>query len=436
MRKMASGFVAKLLMLFLVVSFGIWGISDVFRETGANYAATVGSATISGGAFAKQKALITRRAEALGLKDLNPSALDGAILRQLIQQKLVNLTMQDLGLYVSQSLLAQMLREEPAFQNKDGSFNKDAFAHMLREQRISERDLLSQVQDEAETKFLLSSLDASDLGYPDSVRALNATAALETRDAWIVTIAPSNAPTIIDEATLKAFYEQNKSILYVKPESRALEYVVLRPQQLEAAIDSSITDAMRAEAKKQQPQASAQEIKERLRKEQREKAMHALEASLDDALAGGATLSEALSKANLSAPIHTLNDVSDKDPKTTEDDVLKTVINQGFQMGDGETSGLILSQNGTPLIVHVKSLTIAGAQDYAAVASDVHDRVAEKMRGDAARARVQEVKEALGKITGDSAHVTEPQLQAALAPFNLRAREAKGLSRPQATMSA
>ncbi len=428
MRKMASGFVAKLLMLFLVITFGVWGIGDVFRDSGATYAAKVGDRTISIVDFQRQKAQVARRAEAMGLKDMNPNMLDVGILRQMVQQKLVVLTLEDLGLYIGEPLVAKTLRAEPAFQNKDGSFNKEAFTSILKNERITEASLLSQVKDDMSTQFLLASMDVSDVPLPAPARELNATAALETRDAWIVSIAAANAPTIINEAALKEFYEKNKSVLYVKPESRTLEYVALKPQQIEAAIDNAITESMIAEAKKSQPTASTAEIKTRLRQEQREPVMHALEAALDDALAGGATLSEALSKANLSAPIRTLVDVKESAPTAEGDEVIKTVTQQGFQMGDGETSGLIMSPNGTPLVVHVKSLQVAGAQPYETVSRDVHDRVAEHLRGEAARQRVQEVKTALNAITGEK---TDAQLKAVLDRFGLTARPVTGIARPK-----
>ncbi len=47
LRKHASGFVAKLLMALLIVSFGIWGIADVFRGFGSQTLATIGSTELT-----------------------------------------------------------------------------------------------------------------------------------------------------------------------------------------------------------------------------------------------------------------------------------------------------------------------------------------------------------------------------------------------------
>jgi len=431
MRKMAGGFVAKLLMGFLVITFAVWGIGDVFTGGNVNYAAKVGSDTISVGEFQRQKDTVARRAEAAGFKDLDPKVMEVGILRQMVQQRLIGLALNDLGLFVNEKLLARTLTSEPAFKGKDGKFSKAAFLTALEMNRTTEAAVLADIKNEITAKFLLDSLNVEDITPPDAVRKLSITTAMETRDAWIVTIAPVNAPTLISKEALQEFYEQNKNVLYVKPESRTLEYVTLKPSQIESAIDKSITDDMLKEAAKRQPEASPADIKNRLRAEQRERVMHDLEAALDDALAGGATLGDALSKANLTAPIKTLADVREDSLKPDADEVTKTVIQQGFQMGDGETSGLIATPGGTPLIVHVKSLTASGAQPYETVAADVHDKVAEQQRGEAARKRVLEVKQALSDAVENKQDITDADVQAVLAKFNLNARKVNDLRRPE-----
>lgn len=430
MRKMAGGFVAKLLMLFLIITFGVWGVGDILRSSSSNYAAQVGSEVVTIPEFQRNKASFERRAEAMGMKNFVPGMMDLPILRQLVQQKLINMALKDLGLYASNELLAKELRAQPIFQNKDGSFNKGAFQQVLQAERITEATLLNQVKDETNGKFLIASLDMSDVAPPTTLRELMATTSLETRDAWIVTIPPVEAPSDIKEEDLQVFYNRNKSVLYLKPESRTLEYVALKPAQIDAAIDRSITSEMVAAASKTQPGLSQQELRESLRRDQRDNVMHKIEGDLDDALAGGATLADALSKAGISAPIRTLNDVKSQSP-ASEDDVVKAVTQQGFQMGDGETSGLIISEGGTPLIVHVKSLHVAGAQPYEDVVNDVRAHVSEEMRREAARTRVSEVRSALSKITGDDKKVDDAELQAVLKAFELSPRRVTGLSRPQ-----
>ena len=433
MRRFASGFVSKLLLCFLVITFVIWGVGDIIRNGGIGYAARVGSDTITVGEFQQQKQRIARQMEAMGMRDIDPNTLDVSILRQLVQQHLLVLAMHDLGFYVNDALLTKTLRTQPAFQNKDGSFSSTAFRATARAEHMGEAAFLNQLADEAAGQFLMTSLDMSGVVPPLAVRALAASTALETRDAWIVTIAPTSAPAAIDEAALTTFYEKNKSVLYVQPESRTLEYVTLKPAQIDALVDRAVTDAMVADAAKAEPATPKTTLRDRLRSDQRERVLHDLQGAMDDALAGGASLSDALTKAGLPTQMHTLENVTDTTAKTSTDDVTKTVAEQGLVLGEGETSGLIVTPHGIPVITHVKTVRSSTPLPYAQVAADVRAHVGEQMRRDNARLRVQEVKEALNALHADpKAQPTDKQLQAVLTKFNLNARHASNLTRPTA----
>ncbi len=428
MRSFASGFVSKLLMLFLVISFGIWGIGDIFRSSGggASYAAKVGNDTVSIGEFQKQRAAVGRQMEALGKTSIDTRMLSTAVLQQLVQQKLVMLMMKKFGLYVNDELLTKTLRSELAFQNPDGSFNSKAFRAMLDAQHTTEAEVLKQIKGEAAGQFLLASMNMEDVTPPAPVRSLIRTTEMETRDAWIVTISPLPAPATVDDAALKTFYEGNKSVLYMQPESRTIEYVALKPAQLDALVEKSITDDMLSSAAKSQPKASAVDIKKRLMSEQRDNVLRDLQGTIDDALAGGLKLAEAVTKAGIETTPHMLKDALNTLAKTSTDDVTKTVAEQGFQMAEGETSGLVISAQGTPVIVHVATINPAKAQEYESVADDVHEHVIEQLRRDATKARVQEIKTALNQLAS-----SEPkEWQSVLDRFNLTALRVTNLKRP------
>lgn len=430
MRSFAGGITSKLLMFLLIVSFAIWGVGDMMHNVGATYAAKVGSTRIGIGEFQKQRAQVARQLEAMGMKDVNPTALDASILRQLVQQKLILLGFNDLGFYVNETLLGRTLRAEPSFQNPDGTFSAKRFRSILEAQRVTEAEVLNQLKGEASAKFLLSSMDVSDVAPPAAVRNLAALTASETRDAWIVTIAPLAAPATIEDTKLTDFYEKNKSILYMEPENRELAYVTLKPAQIDALIDRAITDDMLQDAVTQQPKADKAELRARLRNEQRERTLHDLQGTIDDSLAAGMKLDEALKKAGVEAAPHNLKADATL-AKTSTDDVIKTVAEQGFTLGEGETSGLMFTPKGTPVIVHVSAVRPAAAQAYETVAADVRTRVGEQLRRDATRARMQEVKEALSKMVADNKQNTkDKQWQAVLQRFNLTAKRMDGLTRP------
>ncbi len=430
MRNFSSGIISKILMLLLVVSFAMWGVGDMIRGGGVNYAAKVGAERISIATFQRQRAQVARQIQALGMGDVDASALDASILRQLVQQELIVLALHDLHFYVNDVLLGQVLKQEPAFLNPDGSFSAQRFRSILQSQQLSEAEALEQLKAERASRFLVASMDMRDVVPPLAVRNLAATTAQEMRDAWVVTIAPVAAPHTIDSNALQAFYESNKAILYMAPETRVLDYVTVKPKQIEALIDQNITDEMLEAAAVQQPKASKAELRTRLRGEQRERTLHDLQGVIDDALAAGMKLEEALKKAGISAPMHTLK-ATEALAKTSTDDVIQTVAEQGFMLTEGETSGLMITPKGAPVILYVSAVQPAAAQPYETVKNDVTTRVREQQRREATRARMQEVREALGKLVAENKQdLRGTQWQSVLKRFHLTAKRVNHLSRP------
>ncbi len=61
LRKITSGWIVQLMMLLLVISFGVWGVNDVFRGYGQNDVAKVGSIHLTGDEFKRRYDLAMRQ---------------------------------------------------------------------------------------------------------------------------------------------------------------------------------------------------------------------------------------------------------------------------------------------------------------------------------------------------------------------------------------
>jgi peptidyl-prolyl cis-trans isomerase D len=413
MRSIASGFIAKALLLFLVITFGVWGIGDIFRSgAGSNYAARVGDDTISMAEFEHNKSIISRQMQAMGVQGADANKLSVGILRQLVQQKLILKATDDLGLAVNENLLAQSLKNLSQFQNLDGQFSASAFKKSLADLRMNEGQFLAQLRNETAGKFLLASLDVSDVVPPAAVANLTARAGSETRDVVLMTIPASVAPTPPSDAQIQAYYDENKATLYMEAEKRSLEYVTFAAADVDALIDQSITPSMMEDAKvsmtakpseaasEKTPEPSPEKIRAHLRAQQRDSVLRALSNKVEDALAAGGSLGEAVAKAGVKAGVkatsNLLTDITAEALKTESDDVLKTVKKQGFQMGDGEISNIITTQKGTILMVSVKAITPAAPQKLEQVIADVKTRLGLAMARDAARQKAQALRTELG----------------------------------------
>lgn len=421
MRSLSKSLVSKALMIFLVVSFGLWGVGDIVRNGGtASYAAKVGSDTISIGEFQHQVGVVARQLERMGMQGVDQSKIGLTVIRQLIQQKLTLLAMRDMGLFVNDTLASRTIADIPQFKDKDGKFSGKQFKATLANQQISEAMFVGQIKNDIAGKFLVDSLDMTDATPPASVMALEETIAGETRDAVLITIPSKDALDENNETALKEYYEKTKNVSYMNPEKRTLEYVVLTPADIDTLAEKAITPEMIADAKAGKPEMTDALARLKLKNEQRDSVVHNLSNTVEDELAAGHSIAEAFSKAGVKSELHTLNATAET-AKTSDDDIVKTVAEQGFGLSQGEISGLISTKKGTMLMVAAKTITPAEPKPYSEVKADVKAHLGKQLAMDATSAKAREVKNALAN---------EPNWQAVTNKFNLPTRMVSNLTRP------
>lgn len=407
MRNLSKSIASKILMGFLVLSFGIWGIGDIFTNSGPSYAAKVGGQVISIGEFQQQRSVVGRQLEALNIKNLPPGQLEISVIRQLVQQKLTLQTMRDIGLFVNDALLKSFILSAPEFADESGKFSTERFKRYIANQQLAEPAFVNQLKQEIAGRFLFDSLAMNDATPPASILALEGRINGETRDAVLLTIPAGSAAVPSDDTALQAFYEENKSALYMLPETRTLEYVVLTQSDIDQLLKKSAATAPEGEAAGSAPA--------------RERALLELGNSIEDALAGGKTMGEAFTSAGLSVTPRLLENAKQDAAKTGGDEITRTVIEQGFGLSEGEISRLIRSRDGALLMVSAKKINAAAPKPFDAVKADVATRLGKEQALAAARTKAQAVKAALAKA---------PNWQAVTEEFKLSNRAVSRLPRP------
>src|SRR5215218_8982173 len=95
LRKRASGWVAQLFLALLVVSFAIWGVSDIFTGFRSDTVASVGNTDIRIQDFSRQYELATRQlGQQLGQQVTPEQAqmfgLPGQVLGRLVAEATLN----------------------------------------------------------------------------------------------------------------------------------------------------------------------------------------------------------------------------------------------------------------------------------------------------------------------------------------------------------
>ncbi|WP_298261503.1 SurA N-terminal domain-containing protein, partial [Bradyrhizobium sp.] len=128
-RKASSNWLGKIIMAIvmgvLIVSFGIWGIADIFRGFGQSSLAKVGHTEISTEQFRR---IFTDRLQQIGRQFHRPLSNEQAralgIDRQVLQQTIAETTLDEeakrLGLGQSNEETLKMIMDDPSFKGSNG----------------------------------------------------------------------------------------------------------------------------------------------------------------------------------------------------------------------------------------------------------------------------------------------------------------------------
>lgn len=403
MRRFAHGFIAKTLMGLLVISFAVWGVGDILRTHESGSLAHVGPQNVSAQEFLNQRNAMRQAIAQLSLQGIDQRAIDQEIMRQLIQTRLIRLWLSDADFAVNRPLLATTIQHDRQFHDITGKFDKKMFAKMLSARQMSETTYLIQLSDEVAGKILQSSLNTDDISMPDSLAKLEAATQNQTRDALIITLPLGALDTAsITEPLAQSYYEAHK-INYLDPERRTLEYVTLDQNDIKALIDASITEEALQERYKARPSVAPNFelarpilVKE-LQEEAREHVLHDVNSKMEDALAGGSSMGEALAKSGVKSQSKILTRVTATQLAASTDPVLQAVVQKGFALSDGETSGLQGTKDNRYFIVMAKEIVPPSPKPFAEVKNDVRLAMAKENASSKVREQLEKVRTAFAK---------------------------------------
>jgi peptidyl-prolyl cis-trans isomerase D len=148
MRKASSNWLGKIIMAVvmgvLIISFGVWGIADIFRGFGQSTLAKVGHIEISTEQF---RQLYTDKLQQIGRQFGRPLTMEQArafgIDRQVLQQTIAEATLDEevrrLGLGQSEAETMRTIFSDPNFKGAGGKFDPARFQAMIRQFGFSEQ---------------------------------------------------------------------------------------------------------------------------------------------------------------------------------------------------------------------------------------------------------------------------------------------------------
>jgi peptidyl-prolyl cis-trans isomerase D len=255
LRKASSNWLGKAVMAavvgFLVISFAIWGIGDIFRGFGRSTVAKIGRTEITIEQFRLQyndklqqyarqfgRPISSDQARAMGL--------DSLVIAQLIADIVLDERARALGLNLSDAEVAKQITTDPTFQGPNGQFDRFRFEAMIRNAGFTEARFIAEQRRRLVRRELGGTI-ATGLSAPKALIDAANRFQNEQRSIEYVLLDRAQAGEIPppDEAALAKYYEERK-VLFRAPEYRKLVIVSLIPSEQAKWIEIPEADLKRA----------------------------------------------------------------------------------------------------------------------------------------------------------------------------------------------
>jgi peptidyl-prolyl cis-trans isomerase D len=252
MRKASSNWLGKIIMSVvmgvLIVSFGIWGIADMFKGFGQSTLAKIGHTEISTEQF---RQVYTDRLQQIGRqfgRPLTPDqarafGLDRQVLQQMVAEAALDEDARRLGLGQSEEAVKKMILDDPNFKNPTGAFDPVRFTQTLRQYGFTEQRYVAEQRRVSLRRQIANTVSA---GLEPSKVMLEAANrfANEQRTIEYVKLDAAQAGTIDPPSpeALASYFDDHKT-QFRAPEFRKISFVVVTPEEIAKWSNISDEDA-------------------------------------------------------------------------------------------------------------------------------------------------------------------------------------------------
>ncbi|SEN30638.1 peptidylprolyl isomerase [Bradyrhizobium sp. OK095] len=419
MRKASSNWVGKTIMAIvmgvLIISFGVWGIADIFKGFGQSTVAKVGGTEISLNEF---RQIYTDRLQQISRqvgRPLTPDqarafGLDRQVLQQTIAEAALDEEARRLGLGQSDDQIRQFIMNDPNFKGVNGSFDPNRFQAVIRNFGYTEQRYVADQRKVSLRRQITGTIGAG-LEPPKALLDVLTRFQNEQRAIEFVRLDAAQAGTIEAPSpeALAAYFEDHK-VQFRAPEYRKIAFAVISPEEIGKWSEVSDEDAKKL----------FEQRKDRLgtpEKRQIQQLVFPNEAEAKAArerLAGGTSFEDLGKERGLSASEVDLGLVA----KSSLD---AAVGNVAFALPAGEISQPIQGGIGTS-IVKVGKIEPGNEANYASVAGDLKREIATER----ARIKVADLRDKMEDERGGGASVIDAAQKLGLAAVTIDAVDRSG----------
>ena len=252
MRNASSNWLGKTIMAVvmgvLIISFGVWGIADIFRGFGQSTLATIGHTEISINEF---RQLYTDKLQQIGRQFGRPLTMDQArafgLDRQLLQQTIAEAALDEearrLGLGQSDAETMRMIFSDPNFKGVGGAFDPARFQATIRQFGFTEQHYVADQRRVSLRRQIAGSISAGLEPPKVMIEALSRFQS-EQRSIEYVKLDVAQAGTIDPPSpeTLAGYFDDHKT-QFRAPEYRKIAFVAITPEEIGKWSEVSDEDA-------------------------------------------------------------------------------------------------------------------------------------------------------------------------------------------------
>jgi peptidyl-prolyl cis-trans isomerase D len=252
MRKASSNWLGKIIMAtvmgVLIISFGVWGIADIFRGFGQSTLATIGRTEISINEF---RQLYTERLQQIGRQFGRPLTMDQArafgLDRQVLQQTIAEAALDEdarrLGLGQSDAETMRMIFSDPNFKGVGGAFDPARFQATIRQFGLTEQRYVADQRRVSLRRQIAGTISAG-LEPPKVLIEALSRFQNEQRSIEYVKLDAAQAGPVDPPSpeTLAGYFDEHKT-QFRAPEYRKIAFVAITPEEIGKWSEVSDEDA-------------------------------------------------------------------------------------------------------------------------------------------------------------------------------------------------
>jgi peptidyl-prolyl cis-trans isomerase D len=363
--------VMAVVMGFLVISFVVWGIGDIFRGFGVNAVATIGGTEISIEQF---RQFYNERLQQLGRQIGRPITPDEArargfdrqLLGQLVAETTLDQQAKQFRLGLSDADIAKNITTDPSFRGPTGQFDRTRFEQIIRQAGFTEGRFIDEQRRTMLRRQLAQSITGDIQAPTTAMDALNRYRN-EKRSIEYVALGipqageiPSPTPEVLSK-----YFEERKT-LFRAPEYRKVTLLPLSPADLAKAAAVSDDDA----------KAYFEPRKESYGKPEKRELRQIVFPNADEAaaarerIAKGASFDDIAKERGVNVSDTNLGIV------TKSDIIDPAVADAAFALKPGETSAPVKGRFGTVLL-QVGKIEAGDDKTYDQMAAQIKTEIAE-----------------------------------------------------------